>query len=161
MFGFPPETIITSILALIAITLSAISFFSSHKLAIRQSKSSTYSEIMSRLFELNSLEIEKPKLFKTLYKKEFDPKLVAKGGDEGLGHYLFMLFNLYEEIFIQKDRFDLLDDVQFEQWTARIENDFNQKPFLQGYWKFAKNESPGIFSADFREFVDKRFGATA
>jgi hypothetical protein len=129
------------------------------RMTVRQSKSNTYSDIMSRLFEMNRLEIERPDLFGALY-DDFNPEAVRMGGGtSGLGHYLYMLFNLYEEIFTQNDQYKLLGDNQFDQWVSRIENDFTLKPFLRDYWKHVNQESPNIYSLAFRIFIEKRLSA--
>lgn len=133
----------------VALLFSAFTWYRSHKATLKQARATIYSSIMGRLFEINQLEIEKPGLFESLY-EDFNPAVLEKGR-EGLSHYLFMLFNIYEEAFTQHQKFGLFDNNEMEQWRNRLRNDFFQRKFLQGYWRHDQelfsNERSEAFSA--------------
>jgi hypothetical protein len=123
---------------------------------MNQLRSATYSGIMSRLFELNRLEMEKPDLFATLY-TDFDEKALTTddGGLSPLSHYLFMLFNLYSEIHTQYQHYKLFDKEQVEVWEARAANDFRVRRFLRGYWKAELSNYPTEYTDSFKVFMTK------
>src|SRR5262245_57626605 len=105
---------ISDAIAILAFFASGASIVISYLIWHRQTKSSVYSSIMERLFEINRLEVEKPELFEQLY-EEYSPKAVYQGG-KGLTIYLFMVFNLYAEIHVQHKDYGLFDERQMEVW---------------------------------------------
>lgn len=144
---------ISLILSLTALIFSIWSFWKTREMTVNQVRSATYAGIMSRLFELNQLEIEKPHLFEQLY-NEFNPQAVAKGGG-GLAHYLFMLFNLYAEIYTQYEKYNLFDEEQMRVWARRIINDFKGRQFLRGYWRAELVNYPKEYTQSFKEFITR------
>ena len=142
---------VSAVLAGIAIFVAIASFAVSH----RAVKANTHAAIMGRLFEINRLEIEHPELFEHLY-EEFDPAAVQRGGPKGLSHYLFMLFNLYAEVFSQHERYGLFDEEEFGVWRGRIENDFRVRTFLLGYWRYECENFASEYTPDFKRFIDRR-----
>lgn len=91
---------------------------------------------------------------KKLY-EEFSEDAMKKGGVE-LNTYLFMLFNLYAEIYIQHKKYGLFDRDQMQVWENRIENDFLYRQFLCGYWKMEKQRSAKEFTDGFKHFIDSK-----
>ena len=144
---------ISNAIAILAFFVSGGSLALSYFVWYRQTRSSVYSAIMGRLFEINRLEVEKPELFEHLY-EEYTIKTVSHGG-KGLTHYLFMVFNLYAEIHVQHKVYGLFDDKQMEVWRQRLINDFKQRIFLHGYWKEVLKQHSGEYTEEFKDFVNK------
>ena len=88
--------ILSNIVAFVALVFSVAAFVLSYKMTLTQSRATAFSQIMNRLFELNQLEVNNPSMYEKLY-NEYAESEVARGGG-GLGHYVFMIFNLYEEV---------------------------------------------------------------
>ena len=145
--------ILSLVISGVALIISIVSWRLSHKATLKQMKASVYSAIMGRLFEINKLEIEKPSLFQSLY-KEFNLEALEKGGN-GFSHYLFMIFNLYEEAYLQHNKFDLFENEEMILWENRLQNDFIQRPFLKGYWRHEQARYFGERSKEFAKYVDE------
>jgi len=144
---------ISNAIAILAFIVSGGSLVLSYFVWYRQTRSSVYSAIMGRLFEINRLEVEKPELFEHLY-EEYTVKAVSQGG-KGLTHYLFMVLNLYAEIYVQHKVYGLFDDRQMEVWRQRLINDFRQRIFLHGYWSAVLEQHSGEYTEEFKDFVSK------
>jgi hypothetical protein len=125
-------------------------------MTINHLRSATYAGIMSRLFELNRLEMERPQLFTPLY-TDFDAKALTGEGSglSPLAHYLFMLFNLYSEIHTQYEHYQLFDQEQMRVWEARAANDFRGRRFLKGYWEAELANFPTEYTESFKAFMGK------
>lgn len=145
--------LLTVVVASLALVFSIISYYNSHRVQLRITEASTYSGIMERLFELNKIEVENPDFFKILF-EEFDNTKTTKGGNNGMGHYLYMLFNLFEEIYVHYKVFKLMQGSHFEVWKARITNDFANRPFLLGYWKYTIEHFPTEYHDGFIDFIN-------
>ncbi|MCB9719133.1 MAG: hypothetical protein H6712_35135, partial [Myxococcales bacterium] len=134
------ETVLLGLAALaVSVTSVAYTFRQNQKI----SRANTFTNIKSRLFALNKLELENRGIFEQLY-GPFELTAIEKGGENGLGHYLYMLFNLYEEVWFQYQNYDLSKDDQFDAWKARIETDLAQREFMRGYWKYTRDAFPDI-----------------
>lgn len=144
---------VSDAIAILAFIGSGVSIVISYFIWHRQTRSSVYSSIMGRLFEINRLEVEKPELFERLY-EEYTAKAVSQGG-KGLTHYLFMVFNLYAEIHVQHNIYGLFDDRQMEVWRQRLINDFRHRIFLHGYWNAVLEQYSEEFTEEFKDFVNK------
>jgi hypothetical protein len=66
-----------------------------------------------------------------------------------------MVFNLYAEIHTQHKRYGLFDKEQMRIWEHRLTSDFQQRPFLRGYWESEKEKYPGEYTKSFKRFVDR------
>lgn len=142
------------VLSIIAFLFGIASFLINYFMGRKVVRSSTYSSMMERLFEINRIELEKPKLYELLH-HNFSDESEEKGGTE-LSTYLFMLFNLYAEIFTQHTRYRLFDKDQMQIWESRIENDFFERLFLRGYWIKQKKKSSKEFTEEFKQFINAR-----
>lgn len=147
------KDLIGSAIAILAFIVSVGSLVISYFVWRYQGRSLVYSAIMSRLFEINRLEIEKPELFEHLY-EEYTMNAVSQGG-KGLTHYLFMVFNLYAEIYAQHKVYRLFDDREMEVWRQRLISDFSQRIFLRGYWNAALEQHSGEYTEEFKDFVNR------
>lgn len=145
---------ISNAIAVIAMIFSLTSFVIAYQTGRKEVRSSTYSAIMGRLFELNRIELQEPKLFEHLH-EEFSPAKIEKGGG-GLSTYLFMLFNLYAEIYTQYRQYRRFDREEMRIWENRIENDFFYRPFLRGYWEARKQHLHNEYADGFLQFMDER-----
>jgi hypothetical protein len=135
------------------LVVSIASFWGTYQMTIKQMRSSTFSEIMSRLFAINELEVEKPVLFELLYN---DFEAIKDGKDKiELTNYVFMIFNLYLEIYTQHERFKLFDNEQMNAWEARITNDLTNRRFLRGYWKSEMALYSNEYTKSFKKFIAK------
>src|SRR4051812_27777688 len=91
--------LLSAVFTALAFLFSLFSFYKVTSFNRNQMRSSAYSAIMERLFEINILEVGTPLLFEKLYENFNENALDEKG--LGLRHYLFMVFNLYAEVYIQ------------------------------------------------------------
>jgi len=144
---------VSTLIAIVALVFSVASFWLSRDMTIKQMRSSTFSEIMSRLFAINQLEVEKPVLFEQLY-SDFDE--IEEGKDKiALMNYVFMVFNLYLEIHTQYEKYKLFDEEQMKAWETRIANDLTNRRFLRGYWKSEIVLYPNEYTQSFQLFITK------
>lgn len=147
---------ISLLLSLAALAFSVWSFWTTRAMTMNHLRSATYAAVMSRLFELNRLEMERPQLFTPLYAEYDATALMSEGsGLSPLAHYLFMLFNLYSEIHLQYEHYKLFDQEQMRVWEARAANDFRGRKFLKGYWEAETTNFPTEYTASFKAFMDQ------
>jgi hypothetical protein len=107
-------------------------------------KAIVYGKIKDQLFNLNKLEFANPDLFQSL-KDEFSKEWLR---EKGRGHYLFMFFSLYEEIFTQYKKFNLIDKEEYDSWNRRLRKHLSNRQAVLGYWNECySKEAPSEFKS--------------
>jgi hypothetical protein len=145
------KDVIVILIAGAALALALVALVLVHRLTRYAFSSATYAALLGRLLAVNRLAIEKPELFRGLYA---DRDEGGKGeSDAALGLYVFMTFALYADVYTQHTKYGLITGPQLRTWERLLENEFQRRPYLRGYWRaeserFAEDYTPG-----FRQFV--------
>lgn len=111
--------------------------------SIKQMRSNTYSRIMDRMFELNKIEFRNKELFKALD----DPLDAREPFLPEKHHYLFMVFSIYNEIFMQHYSCGLLSEGEYISWERRFASLLVNKKSILEYWeRFYKEDASDNFN---------------
>ena len=138
--------ILAIVFSVISLTVTVISVI----WTVKQVKSSTYERIRGRLFELNKIEVEHPDIFQSL-NNEISEDWLKQGGR---GHYLFMFFSFYEEIFVQRQKFRLIGEDEYQVWKNRLLNNLLTRKAVRSYWdKYYSKEARPDFQTYIAELI--------
>jgi hypothetical protein len=120
--------------------------------AIRQLKSSSYSQIYSRLDTINYLLVERMPQLK-FGQSTFNPEDFSFAAPER--HLVGMLFTLFENVYYQRHKFRVLGDADWNAWKLTIRETL-AVPYVREYWKGnGSGTGRSSYTLEFQEVIQE------
>jgi hypothetical protein len=126
-------TEVSAISALIAAVIALVAFAFQVRGLRRTLASSTYQNLVQQFNEYQRLMIDRPDLYKAIYKDKPGIQIHSETARQEVNWALGLLFNWYETAAIQSDRYKIIPRHVAKHWHQMLRHEL-RSPVLRAYW---------------------------